>query len=152
MKSIGSLLTSAYKNLGITDRITLNSLQNNWDNLFKEPLSLHTYPVDIKGGELSINVDSPVWLGQLKFFKQDIIAKLSAYGIASVKFKHGSVYRKKSGSPIKATSLKTKPDDNFSKLISDSDSEWIDQTISNINDKETREIIRKAIEKSLLHA
>ncbi len=95
MKSVGSLLSSIFKDLGIEDKIRLSSMQEEWHNLFNEPLSLHIYPVDIKNGELTINVDSPAWLGQLKFFKQDIIKKLHVYNIKEVRFKHGRVYKKR---------------------------------------------------------
>ncbi|MDA8339942.1 MAG: DUF721 domain-containing protein, partial [Nitrospiraceae bacterium] len=144
-KKVGSLLYSIFRNLGIEDKIKLSSMQEEWHNLFTEPLSLHIYPVDMKDGELIINVDSPAWLGQLKFFKQDIIKKLHAYNINSVKFKHGRVYQKKTRNPESYSELRAKK----SKPISDSDLEWIDQTISNIQDTDLKESIKKTIEKSL---
>lgn len=146
MKTVGSLLFSIYKDLGIEDKIRLSSIQEEWDNLFNEPLSLHTYPVDIKNGELTINVDSPAWLGQLKFFKQDIIKKLSAYSIKEVRFKHGRRYHKKG----QRSRVNGRVDlERKSKPITDADLEWIDQTVSAIDDAELKESIRKVIEKSL---
>jgi predicted nucleic acid-binding Zn ribbon protein len=149
LKSVGSLLSSIFKDLGIEDKISLNSMQEEWHRLFNEPLSLHTYPVDIKEGELTINVDSPAWLGQLKFFKQDIIKKLQAYNISSVKFKHGRVYQKR----VKSSELRVQSEKNSktqnSKPLTLSELEWADQIVSSIEDPDLKEDIRKAIEKSL---
>lgn len=146
MKSVGSLLSSVLKNLGIEDKIALGSLQREWRNLFNAPLSIHTYPVDIKNGELAINVDSPAWLAQLKFFKHDMIKKLHAYGIKEIRFKHGTVYQKSgqgaNGKRQNDFGQKFKP-------ISRSDLEWIDETVSTIADTELKEDIKRAIERAL---
>jgi hypothetical protein len=149
LKKVGTLLSSIFKDLGIEDKIRLNSMQEEWHRLFNEPLSLHTYPVDIKEGELTINVDSPAWLGQLKFFKQDIIKKLQAYNVSSVKFKHGRVYQKRvKGSELRVQSEKNSKTQN-SKPLTLSELEWADQIVSSIEDPDLKEDIRKAIEKSL---
>lgn len=143
MKKVGRLLSSIFKELGIEDRIRLNSMQEEWHRLFNEPLSLHTYPVDIKDRELTINVDSPVWFGQLKFFKSDIIKKLHAYDITSVKFKHGRVYSKgfkdSRGQRIKGS------DPSNPRPLEPSELAWIEQTTSEIDDIELKEGIRRAI-------
>lgn len=146
MKKIGTLLSSIFKNLGIEDKIRLNSMQEEWHRLFNEPLSLHIYPMDIKDGELTINVDSPAWISQLKFFKQDIIKKLQAYNIRSVKFKHGKVYQKKWQG---ARSKEQEDSKQLPKSFTDSEFAWIAQTVSTISDLELQENIRKAIEKAM---
>ncbi|MCL4457952.1 MAG: DUF721 domain-containing protein [Nitrospirae bacterium] len=146
MKSVGSLLSSLLKNLGIEDKIALSSLQKEWRSLFNEPLSLHTYPTDMKNGELSVNVDSPAWLAQLKFFKQEMTKKLAAYGIKEIRFKHGTVYHK-SGQGTKG-----KRQNDFeqkSKHIAPSDLQWIDETVSAVADTELKEDIKRAIESTL---
>ncbi len=147
MKSVGSLLSCIFKDLGIEDKIKLSAMQAQWHNLFNEPLSLHIYPVEIKDDELFINVDSPAWLGQLKFFTQDIIKKLQAYNVHSVRFKYGRVYSKR---------FKDSRDQGIRgvkhlnhRTINPSDIEWINQTVSDIDDADLKEGIRKAIEKSI---
>ncbi|MDI6800975.1 MAG: DUF721 domain-containing protein [Thermodesulfovibrionales bacterium] len=141
MKSAASVLSSIFKNLGIEDRIKLYSIQSEWRNIFGEPLSLHTYPVDLTNKELTINVDSPAWLGQLKFFRQDMLKKLQPYGISNVRLKHGRVYTK--------NIQKVAKNDRASKPLNNQDAVWIDQTISNLEDPELRDAIKKAMEKSL---
>lgn len=144
MKSAGSILSSLIKTLGIEDKMTIASLQREWSCLFNEPLSLHTYPVELKDGELLINVDSPLWLQQLKFFKGDMLGKLQAYRITSIRFKHGRVYRSRrpvpAGSPAPARS-KTG--------ITDADREWIDQIVGEVKDPELSEQLRKLLEKAI---
>lgn len=146
MKTLGSLLCSIFKTLGIEDKIKLSAMQEEWHNLFNEPLSLHTYPVEIKDGELLINVDSPAWLGQLKFFTQDIIKKLNAYNVDSVRFKHGRVYHKKR----QLLKGNWHGDSNqYAKHISDSDMEWINEIVATVSDSELKENIEKVIKESL---
>lgn len=146
MKKVGTLLSSIFKDLGIEGKIRLNSMQEEWHRLFNEPLSLHTYPVDIKNGELTINVDSPAWLSQLKFFKHDIIKKLQAYNVSSIKFKHGRVYKKKWQ---ETRGRGQKDSKQLPKSLTDSEFAWINQTVSKVSDPELKENIRKAIEKAM---
>lgn len=146
MKTIGSLLRSIFDNLGIEDKIKLDSMQKQWRSLFNEPLSLHTYPVEIKNGELTINVDSPAWLAQLKFFRQDIIKKLREYSVSSVKFKHGRVYQTSS---IKCCASSTRRTTLDARHLTHSEIEWINETVSTVSDSELQENIRKAIEKAM---
>ncbi|MBZ0155538.1 MAG: DUF721 domain-containing protein [Alphaproteobacteria bacterium] len=144
MRNTGSILTPLLRELGLEEKVRLNSLQQEWRNLFGEPLSLHTYPAEIKEGELLINVDSPGWMQQLKFYKQEIAGKLHAYHIKNVRFRHGMVYRRKGRSmmPAKNTLPERPP-------LSAPDREWIEQTLSAVKDPELREGFRKALEKAV---
>lgn len=146
MKSIGSLISSVFKDLGMEERVKLELMRKEWNNLFNGPLSVHTYPVELKDKELLINVDSPVWLGQLKFFKQDIIGKLHSYNIKEIRFKHGYVYSKA------WSSVSSNNPTRYSNAISDSDIRWIDQITTEIEDNELGEAIRKAIRKGMTKA
>lgn len=141
MNSINAILTPIFKNLGMEDRIKLEFMRNQWRSLFNEPLSLHTYPVEIKDGELLINVNSPVWLQQLKFFKQDIMKKLHLYNIKHIRFRHGKVYHKEAQRGAEQLPQ--------SKPLSDHEITWINQTTSAISDAELKEGAKKAITKSL---
>jgi predicted nucleic acid-binding Zn ribbon protein len=144
LKTAGSVLSSVFKNLGVEEKIKLESLKRQWNDIFGEPLSLHTFPADIKDGELLINVDSPVWLQQLKFFKQEILKKLRAYAVGEIKFRHGMVYQ----SRFRKDS-EQQPQAN--RHLSDSEITWIDSTVSSIDDADLKENIKKAIKKSLTH-
>ncbi|MCC6346653.1 MAG: DUF721 domain-containing protein [Nitrospirales bacterium] len=127
--------------MGLEEKVRLASLQKEWRNLFGEPLSLHTYPAEIKEGELLINVDSPVWMQQLKFYKQEVAGKLQAYHIKNVRFRHGAVYRARGNAPERSTTKEPPP-------LSAREREWIDQTLSAVQDTDLREGFRKALEKA----
>lgn len=141
MNPINTILSPIFKNLGMEDRIKLELMRNQWRNLFSEPLSLHTYPAEVKCEELLINVDSPVWLQQLKFFKADIIKKLRLYNIKHVRFRHGRVYHRETQGLTEQLPQ--------SKPLTDSEITWINQTTSAISDAELKEEAKNAITKSL---
>lgn len=144
MKTAGSVLSYVFKNLGVEEKIRFESLKRQWHDIFGEPLSLHTFPVDIKDGELLINVDSPVWLQQLKFFKQDILKKLQAHAVREIKFRHGRVYQSR-------FQKNSEPQTHATRHLTDSEINWIDHTVSSIDDADLKENIKKAIETSLTH-
>lgn len=141
MKAVGPLLSNIFKDLGIEERLKLSFLQQEWSNLFNEPLSLHTYPYELNKGELTINVDSNVWLSQLKFFSKDIVKKLQDYGVDSVKFRLGKIYKK---NPIKND---IKP--SYRKSLSEKEIEWIENILSTFEDQELKDNIKRVIEISL---
>ena len=144
MKTISSLLGPIFKELGIEERLTIDEIRGEWRTIFNEPLSLHTYPVELTSGELLINVDSPVWLQQLKFFKQDIIKKLARYNIKTIRFKHGKVYVRDEKERENQRELPLPP-----KSLGPSDISWIEEITSGLEDSEVRESVRKAIRKQL---
>ncbi|HEX8949726.1 MAG TPA: DUF721 domain-containing protein [Dissulfurispiraceae bacterium] len=147
METARSILSSLLKDLGLEERVRVEFIRKEWTALFQEPLSLHTCPVGMKNGELLIHVDSPVWLQQLKFFKQDIAKKLQRYGVTEVKLKLGRLYKplgnRSEGRSVAAPS---------GKEIRDSEMAWINRTISEIRDPELKENLRRAITKSVARA
>ncbi|MBI3592623.1 MAG: hypothetical protein HY099_03975 [Nitrospirae bacterium] len=52
METTGSILFSILKDLGMEDRFRIGSMQGEWQTLFNEPLSLHTYPVELNRNRL----------------------------------------------------------------------------------------------------
>lgn len=147
MKPVGSLLSHTLKKFGLEEKLKLLSVQKAWHEIFSAPLSLHTYPAELKNGELLVNVDSPVWLQQLKFFKQDMIKKLHGYDIREIVFRRGRVYSKGAGEQ-RAQGLKN-AEPSKPRTLEPSETEWIGQIISDIHDPELKESMRKAIEKAL---
>jgi hypothetical protein len=144
LRLIGDFLSDIFKDIGWEEKFKLSFLQREWSNLFDEPLSLHMYPYQLNEKELIINVDSNVWLSQLKFFSKDIEKRLQPYGIKSVKFRYGRIFRKNEKKQYeKEDSL------NKNIFLSESEQRWIEDILSNLNDKELKENIKKAIESSL---
>jgi len=139
VKRADSLLAPLIRNLGIGDAVILGRIRNEWGGIFEKPVSLHMSPAILKEGELLINVDSPVWLQELNFYKDTIIKKLHGFGIKSVRLKIGRVYLEKKQDRIPHGKKALTADDAF----------YIENTVSAIANQELRDGIKKAIEKSI---
>jgi hypothetical protein len=88
-----------------------------------------------------LNVDSPVWLQELNYFKKDIIEKLCPYGIKDIRFKLGNVTKK--------AGLEARNQGVSVKTLTPEEISYIEKTISQIFDEELRVTVRKAIEKAI---
>lgn len=143
MKKVGSLITPFLKNLGVEEAVGFEKIRRDWQTLFNEPLSLHMYPSTLKNGELMINVDSPVWLQQISFYKADIIKKLAGRGITDVRLRLGKV-RQESSMPARGAEKPPEPP-----TVIDSETlRYIDDTVSEIQDAELRGAIKKSMTKA----
>jgi hypothetical protein len=141
VKRADSLLKNVIKGLGIEDGVVLAEIKRDWHILFHEPLSFHMTPVQLSRNELLLNVDSPVWLQELKFYKQDIINKLSPHGVKDVRFRLGSVR-----STIK-TGARNKS--SKSRIFSEEERSYIEKTVSRLNDGDLKTAVRAAMGKAV---
>lgn len=142
------LFLSLLRELGLEDRYRVDTLQREWSALFGEPLSLHTCPSGLKEGELLVTVDSPLWLQQLKFFKEEMLKRLQSFGVRTIRFRHGSIYASRRRGPGHTTP-QSSPPALPSRPLDDADRTWIEQTIASIADEELRETLARAMEKAL---
>lgn len=145
MNRLGELISPFLKQAGIEEAVRLERIKEEWLDIFNEPLSSHMYPISLKDGELLINIDSPVWLQQVSFYKDDIARKLSPFEVKGVRFRLGRIA---SGDNARTT----KPAQSSGKSISPEAARDIEDAISGIKDQELRESIRKVMEKSFLKA
>lgn len=146
MKPIGKIIPNLLNGYGLSNNILCETLKKEWDFIFKEPLSLHTAPYKFTNGELFIKVDSHIWLNELNFLKNNIIEKLSSYGVRNVYFTFGKISKNKGNKKI--AQIKKKDYEFFE--LKKEDSHFIEDTISKIENQELRTTIKKAITKSLL--
>ncbi len=138
MNNIGKLISPFLERLGIDSSVRLQRIRQEWSDIFNEPLSSHMWPSSLKDGELLINVDSPVWLQQISFFKDEIIRKLGPSGVKGVRLRLGKTdYRQK------VTGERRLP-----ATLTASTLQYIEDTVSEINDEEIKDSIRKAMEKA----
>lgn len=145
MNRLGKLISPFLKQSGIEEAVRLERIKEEWLDIFNEPLSSHMYPFSLKDGELLINIDSPVWLQQVSFYKDDIAGKLSPFEVKGVRFRLGRIA---SGNNARTT----KPVQSSGKSISTEAARDIEDAVSGIKDQELRESIRKVMEKSFLRA
>ena len=144
MKRADTLLAPFLKNSGIQDGVKLAAMQAQWYHLFSEPLSYHILPFRFSQGELLLNVDSHVWLQELNFLKRDIVKKLSAYGVRTVRFRIGKTRSRSAGR------LRTGCDKGitYRKLTADELS-YIEETVSGLPDEQLRRTVRIILEKAI---
>lgn len=76
--SFGTILSSVAKQLGLETRLVEVRIQQQWPTLVGEPISSHTWPVQIRFHKLYLLVENSVWLQQLTFLKPALLAKLNA--------------------------------------------------------------------------
>ena len=139
LNRVDSLLTPFIREFGIEDGVRLADIKRNWYNLFNKPLSYHMSPSMLSGNEIVLNVDSPVWLQELKFYKEDIIKTLSLYGVKAVRFKLGRV-SKKSGVRSQKSRVKS---------LNDSEHSFIEEIVSHLKDEPLRAVVKTAIKKAI---
>jgi len=150
LENAGSILASIFKNIGMEDGLVLARLQREWATLFEEPLSLHIYPASLNNGVLVVNVDSPLWLQQLKFFKQALLKKLEPYRIHTIDFRHGRTIP----SPFNHTGNRSgmnnrEQSSQPEKTLDDAEVAWIAETLATVNDTGLQDSIRNVLEKAL---
>ncbi|TAN41601.1 MAG: DUF721 domain-containing protein [Nitrospirae bacterium] len=143
MKKVGPILNSIFENFGFEEKLKLEKMRTRWDRHFLEPMSLHTFPSDLNKGELLITVDSPVWLQQLTFFKNEIIAKLASYGVKAVRFRQGRIHQKEEKAAMRPTGKKRREP-------TEDEARWIEENVSTIKDPELADAFRSLIEKSIV--
>ena len=154
MERVDHLLIPIIRDLGISDGIKLSEVKKNWHTIFSEPLSSHMSPCKVSEGEILLTVDSPIWLQELHYLKEDIVEKLSSYGIREVRFRLGRVPPKiksevsKSNCTVKHKSITH--GESKTGLLTMEEQTYLEETVSKINDLELREKIRNAIEKSII--
>lgn len=140
MKRADALLTPLIRSLGITDGIRLAQIKSHWHTLFQKPLGYHMSPSALSGNELLLNVDSPVWLQELKFYQGDIIRKLSPYQVSTVRFRLGRVFAHES--------KEGKAPHPPARSLTADEHAFIEEAISPLADEGLKEVIRKAITKA----
>jgi Dna[CI] antecedent, DciA len=141
VKRLDKLLSHLLPTLGIDEAARLEGIRGEWTTLLGEPLSLHMWPIRLRGGELLANVDSPLWLQQVSFFKTEILKKLLRFNVTEVRFRLGRIGHFKK--------TRTLPNQEPEGHSLDRDSQlYIDETTKDITDQELRESIRKAMTKS----
>src|SRR5208283_1685444 len=146
MENTASILASLFKNAGMGDKLTLARLQSEWAERFDEPLSLHTFPSNLAKGLLTVHVDSPLWMQQLKFFKEAMLKKLASYRINAIEFRLGRTNLSRLNRDQRNSDKNMVQETKLSR----EDTEWIKQMLCDVSDPELKELIKTVLEKTLL--
>lgn len=141
MYKLGKILPSIFEKLGIDDGVKLRFLRKKWGEIFSAPITEHTYPREIKGEVLYVNVNSHAWLSELRLMKDEFLKKLYPYGISNVEFRFGRIYNQKE----KLTDSKS------CVSLSNQQSKLIDQILEKIHDEEIKKVLKDAMIKHFYH-
>lgn len=140
MQRAGNILKRFIRDFGLDSGVTLNVIKNQWAELVGQTIASHTSPDIIKGNIIFITVDTPQWMHNLSFYKQDICDRLKSYKVSEVRFKLGSLPRKTDIShEISNVSL------------TGEDKRYIENTVASIKDDDLRKKFRILLEKALKH-
>ncbi len=142
VRTLADVLIPLLRESGLEEGMRFNMIKARWTELFREPLSLHMYPVSLRSGELLVDVDSPVWLQELTLHREKILDTLKVFGLENIRFRLGRVRIFCRGGS------RTAPARGKSKL-SPQLKGFIDEVLSVIRNDELREVVRRTIEKSL---
>jgi len=137
MESIAGELSDIIKDLGLYEGFRLESLRRDFEAVFPPPLSEHLYPSALKRGQLLIIVDSHVWLNEIRLHKEEMQRRLARYGVESIRFKLGRVFRKKRGRPAQLPPPCNVPED------------MVDEVMVKVKDPRLRESLLSAIKSSM---
>jgi predicted nucleic acid-binding Zn ribbon protein len=140
MKKAETVLGPMLKQLGIENGVRLERIRSDWYDIFEKSISPHMFPAALNEGELLLHVESPAWMQQLKYYKKEIIRKLTSYDITDVRFRLGKITKKK---------LKQEAQKPMRPLSSEEVS-FAASVVADIRNAELKDSIRKAIEKSLI--
>jgi len=138
VKKTGAVLGPILKSLGLESGVRLARLRNDWRGIFDEQVASQLYPASLSGSELLLYVSSPIWMQQFSFHKEQILKKLTSYGVQNIRFRLGKIPPKKQESPPSKTAELTPENRMFARKI-----------VEDLNDENLKEAARKAIEKSL---
>lgn len=144
VNKVAGLISPLLKTWGIGESVRLEDIKRSWTEIVGEQISSHTLPVALKDGELTINVDSPLWLQQVSFFKDEIKRKLGPFEITGIRFRHGRA------ALLRDNAKKQKTTGPAEKKLSKEAMREIEDSVSCIQDPEIRNSIRKLMGKAFL--
>jgi predicted nucleic acid-binding Zn ribbon protein len=74
---IGEILADLAKSLGIAQKLSEQEAVVAWSDVVGEKIAQHSRAVRVDRGRLFVEVDSSVWVHELRFMKQKIMRELN---------------------------------------------------------------------------
>ncbi|MDA8154841.1 MAG: DUF721 domain-containing protein [Actinomycetota bacterium] len=141
MQKISSGLAGLARELGIEEGARLNLIKQKWDALAGERLAQNLHPWKLADGVLTLRADSPLWLEQANFFKQEIIGRLKDLGVKDIRFTAGR---------IAAPALPAnKQPEKRAPIVSATVEREVEDKLVPIRDEELKHIARSALIKAM---
>ena len=75
--TIGEVLKQVLQNRGLGNASELSGLHSKWAEAVGEKIASHAGPEGLRGGTLTVMVDSSAWMNQLSMLSPEIIRKVN---------------------------------------------------------------------------
>jgi hypothetical protein len=130
---------------GLESRLSEYRVLGQWEKAVGAVIARHARPQSVRGKKLTLVVDSPAWMQQLSLLKPELLEKMSKKlgkdVIREIALKLGEVAF--SATPEEAPPVRVS--------LSREESATIETYLEEIRDPDTRESIRRVIEKDFLN-
>jgi len=79
MQKISGILSKLLKQYGLEGKMLEYTMADKWEAIVGNTIASHTCPAGIRYKKLYILVDSPVWVQEMSFYKDELIEKVNNY-------------------------------------------------------------------------
>ncbi|MCL2669330.1 MAG: DUF721 domain-containing protein [Syntrophaceae bacterium] len=146
LEPLGEILQKILKKRNIPHHTTDKRLLDLWSQAVGQQIAAQTYPACIKRGTLYIRVSASVWLHQLQFLQEEILANLQALTspeqIRGIYFSIGEI----PGTPAQGS---LPPPADPEGPLTDRDRRLIRESLAPLEDQELREILERVMAKEI---
>ncbi len=144
---VGNILEKVIKNLGMAGPMQLARILTRWDKIFDPSISKTTFPRDLRGKTLTVDVENSVWLQQISFMDQMIIDKinknLGAKVVKKVRYQIGQIPERPLMEENRSTSVLDEVE------LENEDLDEITESIRGVSDSELRKSLRRILSKDI---
>lgn len=145
MSKVSVILKRILESRGLGNSLSEYRILNQWQDAVGAVIAHHAQPQAMYGKKLTLTVDSTAWMQQLSLLKPEIIERVNNhYGgevILDITLKLGELTS--SLKPLEAPSVKA--------ILSREERALVATYLQNIHDLDTRENVRRVIEKDFLN-
>ncbi len=140
--SIGEVLFSILKKRGMTSKIEERKLQKLWPEAVGSQIASQTQPDSLRNGTLFVKTVSSVWVQQLHFMKEQILARLNELAgkalIQEIRFIVGhTLVREKQASTVLISKRA---------VLKKRDREMIAECTGSLEDQELAEVLQRVMQ------
>ena len=93
IKSIGSVIESVVREMGINKKINISNIFNHWEKIVGHEIAKRSRPHKLVNMTLYISVSSSTWANELSLMSEDLIMNINSFAgdkvVKKVRFKAG---------------------------------------------------------------
>ncbi len=142
-KEISTILRNIFPHVDLTNKLKEYAIKKSWARTVGENIARRARPRRLIDRTLHLTVSSSPWMTELKYLKGDLIAKvnkrLGEELVTDIIFKLGNFSTPTSKLPVKEL--------GELRELTDSEKEFIEETVSKIKDEGLKETVRRAMGK-----